>query len=159
MNLMSRDFPLRIATVVVSALGSGDESEPPAPTPTATPTATSRPPDSSPPLESIFRNGFFLRTADRKNALRLAGSVHLDARGYFGESVAPSSFDIRRARLNLQGRVHDVVTFRIQASLEDNPYIRNAYCDVEIDPALHVRLGQMKVPFSTEWLTLDNQVN
>lgn len=159
MNLMSRVIPWMVAAALVPALGSGDESESPTPTPTATPTATPRPPDSSPPLEPIFRNGFFLRTADRKNELRIAGSMHLDARGYFGESVAPSSFDIRRARLDLQGRVHDVVTFRIQASLEDNPYIRNAYFDVEIDPALHVRLGQMKVPFSTEWLTLDNQVN
>lgn len=153
MNVICCVIPWLFATALMAATGDGSETPTPAPTPTP------RPAETPPPLEGIFRNGFFLRTAEGKNELRIAGSVHLDARGYFGESVAPSSFDIRRARLDLQGRVHGYVTFRIQASLEDNPYIRNAYFDVEASPALHVRLGQMKVPFSTEWLTLDNQVN
>lgn len=159
LKIASFAIPLMFVLTLIPANGDGHEAKPAAATSTPAPTATPRPPDPSPPMEPIFRNGFFLRTADRKHELRIAGSVHLDARGYFGESVAPSSFDIRRARLDLQGRVHEFVTFRIQASLEDNPYIRNAYFDIEIDPAMHVRLGQMKVPFSTEWLTLDNQVN
>lgn len=159
MKVPSTAAPWILALALPAAYVWGQPSEPPAATPTPTPTATVRPPQPPPPLEPVFRNGFFPLTADGKNELRIAGSVHLDARGYFGQSVAPSSLDIRRARLELQGRVYQFVTFRIQASLEDNPHIRNAYWDVEVTHALHVRLGQMKVPFSTEWLTLDNQVN
>ncbi len=51
------------------------------------------------------------------------------------------------------------MTYRIQASFENDPYIRNAWVDLRFDDAIHVTVGQMKVPFSTSWMTFDNQVN
>lgn len=111
------------------------------------------------PLEGVFRNGFTLRTADGKNELRLAASFQLDGRSYFGDSVAPASFDIRRARLDFNAKMYDFMSVRIQAALEDNPYVRNAYLDLGRGGLWNLRIGQMKVPFSTQWLTLDNQVN
>jgi phosphate-selective porin OprO and OprP len=110
-------------------------------------------------LQGFYKDGFALRTADRKNELRLQGSVQLDSRFYGGDSVAPDSFDIRRARLDFNAKLYDYIAIRIQAALEDNPYIRNAFIDIGARETFHVRIGQMKVPFSSQWLTLDNQVD
>lgn len=110
-------------------------------------------------LEGVFKDGFTLRTPDKKNELQLKASVQLDSRMYGGDSVAPSSFDIRRARLDFNAKLYDFMAIRIQAALEDNPYIRNAYIDIGAHESFHVRIGQMKVPFSSQWLTLDNQVD
>jgi phosphate-selective porin len=111
------------------------------------------------PLEAGYKNGLVLRSRDRKIELSLAGSVQLDGRFYTGDSVAPDSFDIRRARIDFNAKLYDFVAIRVQAALEDNPYIRNAYIDIRAAEALHVRIGQMKVPFSSQWLSMDNQVD
>ncbi|MFH1176922.1 MAG: porin [Acidobacteriota bacterium] len=111
------------------------------------------------PLESVLKDGFLLRTPDKKTELKLAASVQLDSRFYGGDSVAPDSFDIRRARLDFNAKLYDFMAVRIQAALEDSPYIRNAILDIGTRDALHLRVGQMKVPFSSQWLTLDNQVD
>ncbi len=118
-------------------------------------------PAPAPPLVGVFRDAFTWRTADGANELRLGAAAHFDARLHFADSVSPSSFDIRRARLDARVKLHGWIEMRIQASLENDPYIRNAWADLELaqDDALHLQVGQMKVPFSTEWLTLDNQVN
>ena len=110
-------------------------------------------------LAASFRNGFTLQTADGESSLRIGGSFHLDLRAFGGDSVAPTSFDIRRARLDLRGRLRGWMTYRLQAALENEPYIRNAWVDLEFSDAVHVQAGQMKVPFSTAWATFDNQVN
>jgi phosphate-selective porin len=150
---------LKVATASVALLLSipalllAQEAPPTAPTPTPTPTAKTA------TAEVSFKNAFTLQTPDGANQLRLGVSAHFDARAYGADSVAPGSFDIRRARLDTRGKVHDFMTFRIQASLEDNPYIRNAWVDLRWSDPVHLQLGQMKVPFSTEWMTFDNQVN
>ncbi len=57
------------------------------------------------------------------------------------------------------GRIHRKFTFRIQPELSGSPYIRNAWADWEFSPALHLKWGQMKVPFSSSWLTQDNNLD
>lgn len=112
------------------------------------------------PVEAVYQDGFILRTLDRRFELKPQASGQLDTRGYFGDSVAPTSFDIRRARLDFNGKAFgDLLTVRIQAALEDNPYVRNALADLRVVDAFHVRVGQMKVPFSSSWLSFDNQVD
>ncbi|HEY3359287.1 MAG TPA: porin [Polyangia bacterium] len=110
-------------------------------------------------LAAIYSDGFVLRSVDQKNELRIAASAQLDGRYYPGTTGAPDSFDIRRARLDLGAKLLGFVDIRIQAALEDTPYLRNAFVDFAIHRAFHLRVGQMKVPFSTQWLTLDNQVD
>jgi phosphate-selective porin len=138
------------------ALAQAPPAPSPTPAPTATPTVPAKPAANA---EVTFKNGFTLRTPDGKNELRVGGAVHFDSRAYFGDSVAPDSFDIRRARLDVNAKLHGFMEFRIQAALEDSPYIRNAWLDLRVSDPLHLRVGQMKVPFSTEWMTLDNDVN
>lgn len=110
-------------------------------------------------LTAVYDEGFRLRTNDGSTDLRLAWSGQLDVRVPMGASVLSPSFDIRRARLELVATVSQRLFVRIGLVAEDSPYIRNAFADYEVDDLLHVRVGQMKVPFSTEWATFDNQVN
>jgi phosphate-selective porin OprO/OprP len=111
-------------------------------------------------LKAYYNDDFILETEDGAFQLRIRGNIHFDARFFQSdERGAPHSLDIRRARIDLMGRIHRRFTFRLQPELSGTPYIRNAWVDAEIAPALHVQLGQMKVPFSTSWLTLDNNLN
>ena len=149
---MARTVALSLVTALAAVLLTGvalaDE-------PVAEP-----PPQPEPDrLQGTFKNGFTFATADGKDSLRVAASVQLDLRAFGGESEAPTSFDIRRARIDLRGRLRGWMSYRIQASFENEPYIRNAWVDLKLDDALHVTAGQMKVPFSTSWMTFDNQVN
>lgn len=111
-------------------------------------------------LRAYYNDDFFLETADGAFQLRIRGNFHLDSRLFQGEARgAPHSIDLRRARIDLQGRIHDRFTFRLQPELAGKPYLRNAWVDAEVSPAFHIRAGQMKVPFSSSWLTLDNNLN
>jgi len=111
------------------------------------------------PLTASYKEGFRLRSASESLELKIGASAHLDGRFYEGSSVAPHSFDIRRARIDLQAKLFERLGIRIQAALEDNPYIRNAMVDLRLWDFLILRVGQMKVPFSSSWLAFDSQVD
>lgn len=112
------------------------------------------------PLKAYYRDDFILETEDGSFQLRIRGNLHFDTRLYQGEEFGGvQNFDIRRGRIDLRGRIHRRFTFRIQPELAGSPYLRNGWADWEITPGLHVKWGQMKVPFSSSWLTLDNNVN
>ncbi|MGD8276867.1 MAG: porin [Gemmatimonadota bacterium] len=125
--------------------------------------ATSARPDvcrAQSPLRAWYRDDFILETEDGAFQLRIRGNLHLDTRLYQAETRgAPFNLDIRRARIDLMGRIHRRFTFRIQPELSGSPYIRNAWADWEFAPALHLKWGQMKVPFSSSWLTQDNNLD
>ncbi|HEY3353971.1 MAG TPA: porin [Polyangia bacterium] len=110
-------------------------------------------------LRAIYSDGFVLSSVDGKNELRIAASAQLDGRYYPGTPGSPDSFDIRRARLDLGAKLLGFMDIRVQAALEDTPYLRNAFMDLYIQRWLRLRVGQFKVPFSTQWLTLDNQLD
>lgn len=111
-------------------------------------------------LRARYDDDFILQTDDGTYLLKIRGNLHLDTRLYQGDACgAPDSVDIRRARFDLQGRLHGFLAFRVQPEFAGNPYIRNAWVDAEIASWLHLRAGQMKVPFSSSWATLDNNVN
>ncbi len=112
------------------------------------------------PLKAYYQDDFILETEDGAFQLRIRGNLHLDTRLYQAEHLGSiQDFDIRRARIDLMGRIHRRFTFRIQPELSGAPYVRNAWVDWEFDRRFHLKWGQMKVPFSSSWLTLDNNVN
>jgi phosphate-selective porin len=122
--------------------------------------AEPKPPVTRSLLRSMYDDGFVFASVDKRHELRVAASLQLDSRFYGGDSVAPSSFDIRRARLDFNANLFDRLLFiRWQAAMEDSPYIRNAYLDIRFHNAFYIRAGQMKVPFATQWITLDNQLD
>ncbi len=111
-------------------------------------------------LRAYYKDDFILEDSRSFFQLKIRGNLHLDYRFYKAEERgAPHSFDIRRGRIDLQGRLHRWFTFRLQVELAGNPYVRNAWMDTRPFDWLHVRLGQMKVPFSSSWLTTDNNIN
>ncbi len=97
-------------------------------------------------LDGLFRDGFEFKSADGSNLLRIGASFHLDARAFFGDSVAPSSFDIRRARIDLRGQLRRWMTYRIKAAMENEPHIRNAWLDLGWSDAFHLRAGRHEGP-------------
>lgn len=112
------------------------------------------------PLRGYYDDGFILETEDGAFRLGIRGSFQLDTRRYRSENTgAVQDVDVRRARIDLAGRVYERVTFRLQSELSGSPYVRNAWADWRFGEALHLRWGQMKVPFSASWLTQGNQVS
>ncbi len=111
------------------------------------------------PVIAYYKDDFWLETPDKEFQMRIRGNIHFDTRFFDGGSETPTSFDVRRARYDLQGILHKYYQFRLQAEMADSPYIRNAWIDVSYVPWVHFRFGQMKPPFSTDWWTLDNRVN
>jgi len=112
------------------------------------------------PFHVYWKNGFYFSSYDRKFHVRIEGAAHFDSKFYISEESAnPSQFDIRRVRIGFRGSLYDYLSFRLQAELSEPPRIRHAWVDCEFRPWLHLVAGQMKVPFSTSWLTPGNNVN
>jgi len=111
------------------------------------------------PLVPYWKDGFVFSTADEEFVLKIRGNLHFDTRFYGSNSANPSTFDIRQTRLDLQGDLYRFLSFRLQTEFADTPYIRNAYVEMNFREWLQMRAGQVKPPFSTDWWTLDNNVN
>jgi len=81
---------------------------------------------------------------------------------YFFEELAngdrrPNTFDIRRARLDLKGNVHnDKIGFRLHVDFAGTPKILDAMMSYSFNKFLKVTLGEYKLPFSLENNTSSN---
>lgn len=151
-------FVMVVVTLFVSTLGgpvraAGEQS------PTTKESGQTTDTKRGQPLISYYREGFILETEDKAFQLRIRGNLHFDYRCFDGGSGAPNSFDIRRSRIDLMGVAYKYYSYRLQLEAADSPYIRNAWVDAGHVPWLHIRLGQMKPPFSSLWWTMDNNVN
>jgi phosphate-selective porin len=76
---------------------------------------------------------------------------------YFFEEVKnttdkkPNTFDIRRARLDLRGNIHnDKLGFRLQVDLAGIPKLLDAVLSYSFNKYLKASIGQFHVPFSLE---------
>lgn len=107
--------------------------------------------------------------------VRVAGRLQVhgylfDNDVYAADGVGPeSSFFIRRARIEVQGRIAERVSFVIQPSFENgrgsepNLRLRDAYVDLRLSPdeapaTVTLRVGQAKRPFSRWELTSANNL-
>ncbi|MDR1878801.1 MAG: OprO/OprP family phosphate-selective porin [Bacteroidales bacterium] len=61
-----------------------------------------------------------------------------------------SSFDIRRARLDVRGDASRWFDYRLQVEFASSPKILDAYIRAKIKPYFNVQFGQFKMPFSLE---------
>jgi len=111
------------------------------------------------PVFAFWKNDLFLSTDDEEVWMKIRGNLHVDSKAYGGNSNNPTQFDIRRARFDFQGMLYKSIYFRCQAEFADKPYARNFWADYKFSDALHLRVGQMKPPFSTAWWTTDNNVH
>ena len=119
--------------------------------------------DSSFPLEAKYDNGFCLASKDNKYSLCIGGLLQADYR-YFDYKDAKdpekNHFDIRRARLLLQGHILDRFTYKFQYEFQGagSRRLLDAYLDTRILPYFLVRMGQFKTPFGFEQYSSDKNI-
>jgi phosphate-selective porin OprO and OprP len=110
-------------------------------------------------LAGIERGKPFLKSADDNFRIELGGRFQADfhaaeddTRTLTGSKLG-SQFLVRRARLNLDGRLYRWIGFRIEAEFTEGVSLKDAYLDLAFLPELRLQAGQFKVPFSLEELT------
>jgi phosphate-selective porin OprO and OprP len=69
------------------------------------------------------------------------------------EKGKKDGFDIRRARLDLNGNFTPFLAYRLMADFADKPKLMDAYAEIKIRDYFNITLGQFRVPFSVENLT------
>jgi phosphate-selective porin OprO/OprP len=110
-------------------------------------------------LAGIERGKPFLKSADDNFRIELGGRFQADFDAAEGDtrtlsgSKLGSQFLVRRARLNLDGRLYRWIGFRIEAEFTEGVSLKDAYLDLAFFPELRLQAGQFKVPFSLEELT------
>ena len=93
------------------------------------------------------KDGFSIKSADGKYALRLKGLVQTDGRFFLSDSAVPvtNTFFIRRARPILEATVGTYLEFRLQPDFGQGATVLfDAYSDVKVAPAFAVRIGKFK---------------
>ncbi|MBI4774418.1 MAG: hypothetical protein HY788_09610 [Deltaproteobacteria bacterium] len=114
-------------------------------------------------LEAVYEEGFWLRTTEPDVfSLRVGGLLQTDYRYYDYDSEDPdqNKFDIRRARLLLEGWLTSHFDYKFEYEFQGagSRRLLDAYGDVHLLPYLSVRLGQFKEPFSLEQVTKDKNI-
>ena len=113
-----------------------------------------------------FKDALSFENADKSIAIGLGGRVHADYRNYdhgnndnqrLGNTANESdTFDIRRARLELKGHLHDYYDFQLsgdfagQTNGNTGATLDQAWLNVAYWKPLQFRVGQFKVPMSME---------
>ncbi len=103
--------------------------------------------------------GLALERGDGADSLALTGRLQLDAKAFTSRSGDHASFFVRRARLAARVKWHE--HFRAFVELEmgkGKTGLNDAFLEIYWRPALRLRLGQFKQPFSMEELYSDNWI-
>ncbi len=90
--------------------------------------------------------------------LTLGGRLHLDAMTYDGRITNGSNADVRRARLELSGKIADVVRFRVDREFAGTDGWRNAWVSPRPVKDLEIKGGNFTVPFSLEEAQSSNSI-
>ncbi len=105
---------------------------------------------------SFDDEGLTLEAADGNLELTLGGRLHLDAARFDLGEAKGTDADVRRARLELSGRVAKLIRFRLDHEFAGRGGWRNAWVSVEPVQNLQIRAGNMTVPFSMEEIQSSN---
>jgi phosphate-selective porin OprO and OprP len=101
------------------------------------------------------KDGFSIKSADGKFAVRLKGLLQTDGRFFLSDSAFPvaNTFFVRRARPILEATVGKYLEFRVQPDFgQGTTVLFDAYSDVKLSPAFAVRVGKFKPPVGLERL-------
>ena len=101
------------------------------------------------------KDGFSIKSADGKYAVRLKGLVQADGRFFLYDSAFPvtNTFFLRRARPILEATVGKYLEIRLQPDFgQGTTVLFDAYTDVKVSPAFAVRVGKFKPPVDLERL-------
>jgi phosphate-selective porin OprO and OprP len=101
------------------------------------------------------KDGFSIKSADGKFAVRLKGLVQTDGRFFLSDSAFPvtNTFFLRRARPILEATVGKYLEFRLMPDFgQATTVLFDAYTDVKVSPGFAVRVGKFKAPVDLERL-------
>jgi phosphate-selective porin len=79
--------------------------------------------------------------------------LHADVRQTGIDGSEDADLDLARRRVGVAGRVTSRIQFEVEREIDAAGGWRDAFVDVRATPALRVRAGHFKVPFSREQLT------
>src|SRR5689334_6107833 len=101
------------------------------------------------------KDGFSIKSADGKYAVRFKGLLQTDGRFFLSDSAVPvtNTFFLRRARPILEAAVGKYLEMRLMPDFaQGTTVLFDAYTDVKISPAFAVRVGKFKAPIDLERL-------
>jgi phosphate-selective porin OprO/OprP len=114
------------------------------------------------------KEGFVMRSADKKFMLRLTGQIQGDYRAFLdGKDVTDiDTFIVRRARLGIEANMFGAYEFRLLPDFSNaqapgtpgSTRIQDAYMNVHYWDEFQVEVGKFKQPFSYEQLVQDRFV-
>ena len=109
-------------------------------------------------VEVVYDDGFRMQTKDRSFENRIGGRVQTDLRVFSSGYPIDNDFDIRRARILMEGKLFTYFGYKLQAELQGSSSNRlvDAYMNYNYFPFLRFQVGQFKEPFSLENLTSSN---
>ncbi|MBI1982763.1 MAG: hypothetical protein HYS61_01025 [Acidobacteria bacterium] len=96
----------------------------------------------------------YIRSKDGNFEMEFGGRLQFDWRSYTGTATPPSSFFIRRARLEAGGQLFKHYEYRVQADFADtgSTLLRDGFININYLQAAQLQFGQFKAPFSQEEL-------
>ncbi|MDY6861509.1 MAG: porin [Thermodesulfobacteriota bacterium] len=112
-------------------------------------------------IEIVYEEGLYLQKKDKSIDVRIGGLIQTDFRVFDLQYPKENKFDIRRARIILEGTVFDYFKYKLEAELEGSRNRRMVDGCIGFDyfPFLKLKLGQFKEPFSLEHLTIDKDTD
>lgn len=97
---------------------------------------------------SFYNDGLKLDAGSVK--LALGGRLHLDAVTYDNRTIKASDAAVRRARLELSGKITDAMRFRVDREFAGTDGWRNVWVSLQPTKEMEVMGGNFTVPFSLE---------
>jgi phosphate-selective porin OprO/OprP len=136
----------------------------------AAPTPTAALPKGAMPLQAYWKDGFNVGTADEAFRMKFGGRIQNDwavttssgglRQRYPGLEAVETGTEIRRARIDLQGDMWEIVNFRLEYDFATGEAAaRDVYIGLQSVPWIqNIRVGHFKEPFSLEELTSNNDI-
>lgn len=106
---------------------------------------------------SVGSDGVTFEAADGNVELTLGGRLHLDAVSFSDDGDKVTDAELRRARIELSGRVGKIVKFRVDREFAHGGGWRNLWVGIEPAKNFEIRGGNVVVPFSMEELQSSNR--
>jgi len=101
---------------------------------------------------------FEIKCPDINHSIFIGGTFQLDYRNISDQARADSRYDIRRARLKINGNISNEFSYKLSFEFQgnDNQKLVDAFGNYVFNPGFEIRFGQFKMPFSREWQIKDS---
>jgi phosphate-selective porin OprO/OprP len=105
-------------------------------------------PQASPKIQ-LDEKGLRLKSSNGNYSLNLNGGLQLDSRHYIDSKTDTDTFEIRRARPSLSGKLFDNWDWRVQYDF-DSTSVFDAYLRYRYSSALQIKVGKQKTSVGLE---------